>query len=176
MNDFVTLMGENVEDGNVSEAGFINYYTSSNAVLPVERENYFIDMVMKTWGLDPSQNVTAVPAPRLAEIEDCIFEKIRQRTHGAEDEGRTVRRVFKHFDLDGFGTIDFQEFKKAMETIGCCYKDFELRAIFDKYDKDKNNKLDYEEFASFFAIKGSGNNPNVNPSFGLTREPPNQVL
>lgn len=63
-----------------------------------------------------------------------------------------------------------------METIGCCYKDFELRAVFDKYDKDKNNKLDYEEFASWFAIKGSGNNPNVNPSFGLTREPPNQVL
>ena len=27
-----------------------------------------------------------------------------------------------------------------------------------------------------FAIRGSGNNPNVNPVFGLKREPPNQVL
>lgn len=57
MNDFVTLMGENVCDGNVDEAGFISYYASANAVLPAERENYFVDMVMKTWGLDPSQNV-----------------------------------------------------------------------------------------------------------------------
>lgn len=36
--------------------------------------------------------------------------------------------------------------------------------------------MDYEEFAGWFARRGSGNNPNVNPVFGLTREPPNQVL
>ena len=176
MNDFVTLMGEQVQDGAVSEAGFLGYYAAANAVLPAERENYFIDMVIKTWGLEVSASGASVAGPRLAEIEDSIFEKIRQRTHGAEDEGRTVRRVFKHFDLDGFGTIEFGEFTKAMEAIGCCYKDFELRAVFDKYDKDGNNKLDYEEFAAFMAVKGSGNNPNVNPSFGITREPPNQVL
>lgn len=176
MNDFVTMMGACSCDGVVDEAGFICYYAESNAVLPVEREAYFIDMVLKTWGIQASASGASVAAPRLAEIEDNIFEKIRQRTHGAEDEGRTVRRVFKHFDLDGFGTIDFKEFTKAMETIGCCYKEFELRSVFEKYDKDGNNKLDYEEFAAFVAIKGSGNNPNVNPSFGLTREPPNQVL
>ena len=176
MNDFVTLMGEQVQNGCVTEEGFLAYYAASNAVLPVEKENYFIDMVIKTWGLEVSASGASVAGPRLAEIEDSIFEKIRQRTHGAEDEGRTVRRVFKHFDLDGFGTIEFNEFTKAMEAIGCCYKDYELRAVFDKYDKDGNNKLDYEEFAAFMAIKGSGNNPNVNPSFGITREPPNQVL
>jgi len=177
MNDFVTLMGACVGgDGNVDEAAFIGYYADANAVLPAEREAYFIDMVLKTWGIAAGSSGASVAAPRLLEIEDQIFEKIRQRTHGAEDEGRTVRRVFKHFDLDGFGTIDFVEFTKAMETIGCCYKDFELRTVFDKYDKDGNGKLDYEEFASFIAIKGSGNNPNVNPSFGITREPPNQVL
>ena len=49
MNDFVTLMGEEVCDGCVDEAGFVNYYCKANAVLPVERENYFIDMVIKTF-------------------------------------------------------------------------------------------------------------------------------
>ena len=44
-------MGAQAADGVVDEAGFINYYAEANAVLPVERENYFIDMVMKTWGL-----------------------------------------------------------------------------------------------------------------------------
>jgi len=129
---------------------------------------------MKTWGIQGGSE--AVSAGRLADIEDCIFEKIRQRTHGADDEGKTMRKVFKHFDLDGFGTICFSEFKKALETIGCLYKDYEMRAVFEKFDKDGNGKLDYEEFANMFAIRGSGNNPNVNPVFGVKREPPNQVL
>lgn len=63
-----------------------------------------------------------------------------------------------------------------METLGCVFKDYELDALFNKYDANGNGKLDYEEFANFFARKGSGNNPNVNPVFGLSREPPNQVL
>jgi hypothetical protein len=48
-----------------------------------------------------------------------------------------------------------------------------MQAIFKKYDSNANGKLDYEEFSMFFANRGSGNNPNVNPVFGLTREPPN---
>jgi Ca2+-binding EF-hand superfamily protein len=130
--------------------------------------------VLKTWGLNT--NKASVAPQRLQEIEDIIFEKVRQRTHGADDEGKTVRKIFKHFDLDGFGTIEPEEFRKALETLGCVFKDFEMDALFRKYDANENGKLDYEEFASFFAKKGSGNNPNVNPVFGLQREPPNQVL
>jgi len=51
MNDFVTLMGAQAVDGVVNEAGFTTYYAEANAVLPVERENYFVDMIMKTWGI-----------------------------------------------------------------------------------------------------------------------------
>jgi len=98
---------------------------------------------------------------------------VRQKTHGADDEGKTIQRIFKHFDLDGFGTIEPSEFKKALETLGCLFKDQEMEAIFNKYDANANGKLDYEEFSRFFANKGSGNNPNVNPVFGLSREPPN---
>ena len=174
MNDFVTLMGEKVQNGCVSEEAFMSYYADSNAVTPVDKENYFITTILKTWGLEGS--AVTVNAQRLAEIEDIIFEKVRQRTHGADDEGKTVRKIFKHFDLDGFGTICFSEFTRALESMGCTFPEFEQRAIFSKYDKDGNGKLDYEEFSAFFAIRGSGNNPNVNPVFGIKREPPNQVL
>lgn len=51
-----------------------------------------------------------------------------------------------------------------------------MNAIFNKFDTQGKGKLDYEEFCSYFAKKGSGNNPNVNPVFGIKREPPNQVL
>lgn len=131
-------------------------------------------MVLKTWGLNTEK---AYVAPqRLIEMEDIIFEKVRQRTHGADDEGKTIRKIFRHFDLDGFGTIEYSEFTKTLETLGCSFKDHEIEALFKKYDANNNAKLDYEEFANFFARKGTGNNPNVNPVFGLTREPPNQVL
>lgn len=174
MNDFVILMGEKAPQGAITEEAFISYYADCNAVLPSDRETYFIDVILKTWGLQGGAD--AVSASKVQEIEDVIFEKIRQRTHGADDEGKTMRKVFKHFDLDGFGTIDFGEFKKSLETIGCQFKDFEMRAVFEKFDKDGNNKLDYEEFSNGLALRGSGNNPNVNPVFGLKREPPNQVL
>lgn len=168
------MMGSYSSDGVISCEGFLAYYQGCNAVLPAERESYFVDMVLKTWGVN--SNVACVPKARLAELEDIIFEKVRQRTHGADDEGKTVKRIFKHFDLNGNGTIDPCEFKKALETIGCVFKDYELDALFKKNDADNSGKLDYEEFAAWFALRGSGNNPNVNPAFGAKREAPNQVL
>lgn len=48
--------------------------------------------------------------------------------------------------------------------------------MFRKYDANNNGKLDYEEFAAFFAKKGTGNNPNVNAVFSTSREPPYQIL
>lgn len=130
--------------------------------------------MLKSWGLSIKQ--AFVNPQKIAELEDIIFEKVRQRTHGADDEGKTVRKIFRHFDLDGYGTIEPAEFVKVLETLGCVFKPQEIEAVFNKYDTNGNGKLDYEEFASFFARKGSGNNPNVNPVFGISREPPNQVL
>jgi Ca2+-binding EF-hand superfamily protein len=133
--------------------------------LPAEKDDYFVDMVLKTWGL--SNDKSLVSPKRIQELEDMIFEKIRQKTHGADDEGKTIMKIFRHFDLDGFGTIEPSEFYKALETIGCNFGEVEMDCLFKKFDSNGNGKIDYEEFASFFARKGSGNNPNVNPVFGI---------
>jgi hypothetical protein len=60
-------------------------------------------MVLKTWGLNTDKEY--VSSQRVVEMEEIIFEKIRQKTHGADDEGKTARKIFKHFDLEGYGTI-----------------------------------------------------------------------
>jgi len=52
----------------------------------------------------------AVDDSQIGDLERVIFEKIRQRTHGADDEGKTVKRFFKHFDLHGRGCVSPQEF------------------------------------------------------------------
>jgi Ca2+-binding EF-hand superfamily protein len=174
MNDFGQALGARSQNGIVTENSFIEYYADINATLPSEKDDYFIDLVLKTWGVNTEKSF--VPQKRIDEMEKIIFEKIRQKTHGADDEGKTARRIFKHFDLDGFGTIEPNEFRKALETIGCLFKEHEMDSLFKRYDKDSNGKLDYEEFSNAYARMGSGNNPNVNPVFGLTREPPNQVL
>lgn len=112
----------------------------------------------------------------MKQLEDIIFEKIRQRTHGTDDEGKTLKRIFKHFDVEGYGTILPDQFSKALETIGCVFSKEEMVALFAKFDSNGNGKVDFHELAGWVALRGSGNNPNVNPVFGLTREMPNVVL
>lgn len=173
-HDFCEAMSCYVKDGCISKDAFCSYYMDINAVMPAEKEAYFVNLVRSNWNI--CSKSTAVAGDQTYKLEEQLFEKIRQRTHGADDEGKTARKFFKHFDLEGYGTIRFPEFRKALEAMGCPTKEEDARNLFAKYDRSGDGKLDYEEFSAFFAIKGSGNNPNVNPSFGLSREPPNQVL
>lgn len=114
-------------DGVVDENIFIEFYADLNACLPAEKDEYFIDMVLKTWNLN--QEVYISPK-RISELETIVYEKVRQRTHGSEDEGRTMRKVFKKFDLNDSGCISFSEFIKALEAYGCVFKEAEMTALF----------------------------------------------
>ena len=51
MNDFVQLISERAQNGCITEEDFIGYYADCNAVTPIDKENYFIDVILKTWGL-----------------------------------------------------------------------------------------------------------------------------
>lgn len=129
--DFEEAIAAVATDGNVTEDGWCKYYSGLSIVLPAERENYFCEIVSCTWGLGAGSG-SQVHSTRVAQLEDCLFEKVRQRTHGADDEGKTAKRIFKHFDLDGYGTISPNEFKKALETLGCTFTDAECAALFAK--------------------------------------------
>ena len=164
-------------DGQVNLENFMEFYADLNATLPAEKDEYFIDLVLNSWGVSEDTGAGAIiTQDRLVELENIIFEKVRQRTHGADDEGKTVRKTFRHFDLNDSGTICLEEFLQVLEAYGCVFGHEEIRSLFNKYDKDRSGKLDYEEFSNFFALKGSGNNPNVNPVFAIEREKPDQIL
>ena len=45
-------MGSRSKGGFVSEQDFIEYYADINACLPAEKDDYFVDLVLKTWGLN----------------------------------------------------------------------------------------------------------------------------
>lgn len=42
----------------VDEAAFIDYYADLNACLPCEKDEYFIDIVLSSWGISQDSYIT----------------------------------------------------------------------------------------------------------------------
>mmetsp|Transcript_29465 Transcript_29465/g.26038 ORF Transcript_29465/g.26038 Transcript_29465/m.26038 type:complete len:259 (+) Transcript_29465:25-801(+) len=113
--EFEAGLAFRAQGADVTEGVFLDYYADVNACLPAEKDEYFIDTVLETWGM--SQDSFVSPE-RIAELEDILYEKVRQRTHGADDEGKTAGRVFRHFDKDESNSVSFDEFNQALEAYG----------------------------------------------------------
>ena len=161
LNEFEAGLSVRSEGDAVTEAAFIDYYWDVSACLPAEKDEYFIDTVLDTWGLN--EETYYISPARLAELEDILYEKVRQRTHGADDEGKTAAKIFRHFDKDESGAVTFDEFSQVLEAYGWVFKEGEVQALFNKFDTDGSGRLDYAELTNGLALKGSGDNPNVNP-------------
>ena len=84
----------------------MDYYQDVSATLPNQKEEYFIDLVVKTWGLTSSQSY--VSNDRLDKLESILYEKIRQKTQVKEDEAKTLLKAFKYFDLADTGVVSIQ--------------------------------------------------------------------
>lgn len=115
LQEFEAGLSFRAQGAEVTEATFLDYYADISACLPAEKDEYFIDTVLETWGLSQDSYITP---ERVAELEDILYEKVRQRTHGADDEGKTAGRVFRHFDKDESNSVSFEEFNQALEAYG----------------------------------------------------------
>ena len=96
-------MRKSSDGKSITEAEFLEYYADVNATLPYEKENYFVDLVLKSWGV--SSGADYVSPERLQELETCLFEKIRQKTRPGQDCGATVERAMQYFDLQNTGRV-----------------------------------------------------------------------
>ena len=107
-------------------------------------------------------------------FETQLKQKVEQKTRSTSSPETTLVKCFKYFDLNGNGTVECEEFRKAVEKLGVTF-DFtvgaaaspppqELTTIFHFYDKDGSGRLDYKEFSQ--AINGlSGRSQQANSSF-----------
>lgn len=158
------------ESGSLNEDGFLAYHASISATIPAESDEYFVGLLVDTWGVN-LDNV--LPSGRTLEsLTEILNEKIRQRTHTNEDEGKIVLRTFNYVDRDGSGAISYEEFKQALDQWGCAFTDEEALALFNHYDLDKSGFLVSEEFAHAFASKGASGSHQFNGR----REPPNSII
>lgn len=115
LNEFEAGLEFRAQGGDITENTFLEFYADVSACLPAEKDEYFIDTVLETWGLSEEHYITP---QRIAELEDILYEKVRQRTHGADDEGKTAARIFRHFDVDESGMVTLDEFTKCLEAYG----------------------------------------------------------
>jgi Ca2+-binding EF-hand superfamily protein len=112
-----------------------------------------------------------VSAARVQEIEDILYEKIRQKTETKVSEGKTGRAAFKYFDLADSGECNLENFTNALDKFGCKFSPNEIRTLFDKYNTNQSGKiifyvgtLCYDEFCHLFsAIGAQGPSKIVNP-------------
>jgi hypothetical protein len=54
--------------------------------------------------------------------------------------------VFRNFDEDKSGSVDYQEFRKGLEHIGIILTDVDFQTLLDVVDNDKSGTIDYNEF------------------------------
>lgn len=173
--EFFEAISKKSADGQfLDEQQFLDFYADVNATLPQEKEEYFVDLVLSTWGITSGSDY--VSPERMQELEITLYEKIRQKTPTKLDEGQTIKKAFKHFDAFDKGVIDIQQFAAALDKFGCVFTQKEINALFNKYDKDRSGKICYDEFCGLFATMGSGTNMNVNPVFELSRSAPTELL
>jgi len=66
-----------------------------------------------------------------------------------QSEEQVLTKSFKYFDLNNNGTVEPEEFAKAIEKIGIMIPTRQdLNALFSLYDADGSGALSYKEFSS----------------------------
>ena len=101
-----------------------------------------------------------VPADLITEVNNCGVpaEKLRQarsklRAHSYGQSGQDPRRLYRHFDRDNSGQLEFAEFKAAVRKLGRIsareISDEYLRRLFDSLGQDRTGKVGVEELTAF---------------------------
>ena len=66
----------------------------------------------------------------------------------------TLEKVFKQFDLDGNGTLDYDELSAAYEAAGRDISGSNLKKIIKTLDTNGDGVIDFEEFKAI-AVAGA---------------------
>jgi Ca2+-binding EF-hand superfamily protein len=95
-----------------------------------------------------------------ASFERELKNKLSQKATMNQSEETVLQKSFKYFDLNNNGTVEPEEFAKAIEKIGITIPtQQDLNALFSIYDADRSGALDYKEFGSMLFNKPAGGSP-----------------
>jgi len=84
--------------------------------------------------------------------ETAMRDKVNMYTTGGPG---AIRRAFKYFDRDASGSVDFDEFKYALDTFGMNLTEDQLLAFFGRYDEKRTTEIGYKLFIDTLLDEGS---------------------
>ena len=67
-----------------------------------------------------------------------------------------IAEVFSAMDHDGSNTLDVDELKQALQTMGISASDKECATLFSAIDADKSGTVDKDEFFRFVCAESVG--------------------
>lgn len=85
-----------------------------------------------------------VSSKEVAAIEEALRTKL-------DEKYRTLREAFKASDADSSGYIDAKEFAAIFKRHHIPVSDSHMQLLVQRFDKDGNNKVDFNEFAKWMA-------------------------
>ena len=77
----------------------------------------------------------------------------KQKPKLSEDQIQKIHRAFEEFDTDGSGTIDANEMRIAMRSLGVEVKSAEIRRMMNEVDDDGNGTIEFGEFLEMMTAK-----------------------
>lgn len=101
----------------------------------------------------PDKSETALqaqytPSPTRARTSGSFYERLGSFTIPTDEA--ELRDLFLSFDKDGSGTIDREEFIKAMidfeAQMGLNVNPATVRKSFEKYDANRDGRMTFDEF------------------------------
>jgi len=101
-------------------------------------------------------------------FEANLKQKLQQKSNSQTSEEQVLLKAFKFFDTNNSGTLDCNEFAKAIEKIGIMIPTKnDLDALFGCYDADGSGDLTYREFCSnIFGYAVGGATPSAKGNSG----------
>lgn len=154
-------VGLKAELRNARETKHLLYATNTHAQAPVldKSSNSIVWDLKYTKPRGADQHKIDAP-PNV--IERLLRDKVNLRMGGSCAHAELLR-LFRHYDKDGSGQIELDEFKKMMSAFNILLTHKAAKGMFQKYDTGGDGTISFQEFKKAVMLQKDPREPDPVP-------------